>query len=145
MEILIEARGVEQSASLLERLARKGENGRLLLPSLIDQLLEAERDRFAGGVRWKRATPGTRSKDRRAGRDPRLLVNTGRLMDSLTRRGGRDQVLEIRPNELKFGTRVYYAVFHQKGRGVARRAPVGLTRKQKTSLIDELRKLLLED
>lgn len=147
MQVDVVVRGDEQTARLLDRLSRRLDDGRPQLVGLVDQLLAAERERFAGrGARWRRLAPATGYKDEQAGRDRRPLVLTGRLMRSLTVRGHRDQLIEVRPGVLRFGTRVYYARFHQKGRGgLPKRTVVGLTRDQKSSVVSELRSLLLGD
>jgi phage gpG-like protein len=140
MRVDVVVRGDEQAERLLGRLARRLEDGTPQLLGLVDQLIEAEQERFAGrGIRWRRLAPSTS----RQGRRP--LVLTGELMRSLTVRGYRGQIVEVRPGQLRFGTRVYYARFHQKGEGVPKRTVVGLTRIQKKSVVAELRSLLLED
>lgn len=147
MKVDLVVRGDEQTARLLERLTRRLDDGRPQLLGVVDQLLAAERARFAGrGARWRRLAPSTQAKDRQAGRDPRPLVLTGELMRSLTVRGHPQQRIEVRRDVLRFGTRVYYARFHHKGRGgLPRRTVVGLTRDQKSSVVSELRSLLLGD
>lgn len=146
MRVDVVVRGDRQASDLTRRLARRLSDGSPQLLGLVDQLLEAEQERFAGrGARWRKLSPLTVRKDRQQGRDPRPLVLTGELMRSLTVRGHPRQIVEVRPTQLRFGSSVYYARFHQRGEGTPRRTVVGLTRAQKHTIVAELRRLLLED
>lgn len=146
MQVDVVVRGDRQASELVGRLSRRLEDGRPQLLGLVDMLLGAERERFAGrGGRWRKLAPSTVKKDAREDRDPRPMVLTGELMRSLTVKGYRNQRVEVRPGELRFGTRVFYARFYQKGEGVPKRVVVGLTRVQRKAVVDELRSLLFED
>lgn len=146
MQVDVQVRGDREAVALTHRLSGRLADGTPKLLGLVDQLLEAQRDRFRGrGQRWKRLSPTTVAKDRQQGRDPRTLVLTGELMRSLTIRGHPQQIVRVSRGELRFGTRVYYARFHHRGEGNPKRTVVGLTRPQKRSVVDELRRLLLED
>jgi phage gpG-like protein len=144
VEIDAVVHGDRQAEALIERLSR-----RLAAPhlrGLVDQLLAAERERFAGvGPRWRPLAASTVARDVRGHRDPRPLVLTGTLMRSLTVRGAPHQIVRLTPSSLSFGTGLFYARFHQRGKGVPRRTVVGLTRVQRQSVVAELRRLLLED
>ncbi len=141
MNVELVIRGERQAIALLDRLARRLHDGTPQLFSLVDQLIEAERERFAGrGIRWRKLAPSTIRRKR----DPRPLVNTGELMRSLTTRGHAQQLVTVRPGELRFGTRLWYAQFPQKGKGQPKRTVVGLTRLQRKSVVHELRDLLVE-
>jgi phage gpG-like protein len=147
VEIDVVVRGDQEAERLLERLGRRLEDGRPQLLALVDQLLALERLRFMGqgGARWRKLAASTVAKDRQQHRDPRPMILTGRLMRSLTERGAPDQFIEVTPGMLRFGTRVYYARFHQRGKGVPRRAVVGATRRDRVLLVERLKALLLED
>lgn len=146
MQIDVVVRGDRQAAELVGRLSRRLADGRPQLLGLVDKLLHAERERFAGrGARWRRLAPATIRAKAREGHDPRTLVLTGELMRSLTIRGYRHQIIEVRPGQLRFGTRLWYAKFHNRGLGVPRRTVVGLTRVQRKDVVAELRRLLIGD
>jgi phage gpG-like protein len=145
MQIDIVVRGDRQAADLVERLSRRLEDGRPQLLGLVDMLLQSERRRFGGAVRWKQLARSTTRRDARGHRDPRPMRLTGRLAQSLTVRGAPGQILRVTPTSLRFGTSVYYASFHQRGKGVPKRTLVGLTRTERRDLVSELRHLLLED
>lgn len=147
-----------------DKLVRRLQDGRPALLGIVDLLLAAERERFSG-ARWAKVAPSTLARDARGHRDPRLMVVTGALMSSLTERGGPDQILTVTPDRLRFGTRIWYAIFHQKGsahpsRGrkhraapanrpagdlrLPRRPLVGVTRPQRAQIVSELSRLLFD-
>lgn len=135
-----------EAVALVGRLERRLDDNRTALQGLVDRILYFQRERFEGrGARWRKLSKQTLRLDREQGRDPRPLVLTGALMRSLTQRGARGQFLEISSNQLRFGTRIYYARFHKEGRGVPKRAPAGLTRVQRVELVERFRRLLIED
>lgn len=135
-----------ETAELVDRLSRRLADGRPQLLSLVDRLIAAERLRFMGvGQRWRRLAPATVRKDRQEGRNPQPMIVTGALLRSLTQVGDRDQIVRVRPGQLQFGTRVFYARFHQRGEGVPKRTVAGLTRQQRKGVVEDLRRLLLED
>lgn len=128
------------AAELLGRLGHRLQDGRSPFLGLLDQLIDAERERFEGrGARWRKIAPSTLRKDAQQGRDPRPMIATGDLRDSLTRRGDPQMIVRVKPGELIFGTRVWYARFHQRGEGQPKRTVVGLTRVQKQRLVESLR------
>lgn len=105
----------------LTRLSSRLRDDRPELLHTVDELLKAESERFADGE----------------------LIKTGRLMRSLTDRGGPDQVLVVGPHSLTFGTRVPYAAFHKKVR--SGKPLVGLTNPEKAAVRTEYKRRLLED
>lgn len=126
----------KQTNVVLERLVRRLQDQRPQLTRLVGVLLHIHRQRFAGvGVRWRKLKRGGHP----------TLIQSGDLMRSLTVAGHPLQTVVVRPNQLQFGTKVWYARFHQKGEGVPRRTVVGMTRTQRKSVVAELRRLLLED
>jgi phage gpG-like protein len=146
MSIKVVVTGDRRRADRLEGLARRLGDQRPQLRSLVGQLAAAEAARFAGmGVNWQPPAKSTLARDRRGGRNPKLLVNSGRLMTSLTTIGDPDMVLQARAHSLRFGTSVFYARFHQRGQGVPRRRVVGVTRTQRQSLVNQLQALLIGD
>jgi hypothetical protein len=146
VELDVTVTGGRGAHRLLARLVGRLEDGKPQLLSLLDQIMLAQRERFAGhGARWKRLAPSTVREKARGREDPRTLVASGKLMRSLTLPGAPGQVIEVRPGLLRFGTRIYYARFHHKGKGVPRRTVVGLTRIWRERLIARLRTALIED
>lgn len=146
LDVDVRVSGDKEAAALADRLAGRLSDGTPALRGLVDTLLEAQAERFvARGVTWKPTAASTRARDARGGRDPRLMVLTGALLRSLTVRGARGQVVRITATSLRFGTRIYYARFHQRGDGVPKRTVVGLTRLQRNAVVTELRQLLTRE
>jgi phage gpG-like protein len=125
--------GDKQVARELLRLGDRAADARPAWNAIIDRLLLLEREQFdseggraSGG--WKPLAPSTVADKARRDLDPRILHATGRLRDSLTRRTGGDAVRESHPNEMRFGTDVPYARYHQQGTGrMPRRREIELT------------------
>lgn len=145
MQVDINVRA-EEAQRLVSRLTNRMADNRPALHGIVDLLLEAQQDRFQGrGIRWRRLSEETVRLDRQQGRDPRPLRLTGRLMESLTKRGAPGQIVRFTPTSVTFGTNVFTAQFHHKGKGVPRRTVVGLTRLQRQGLVRELHQRLVED
>jgi hypothetical protein len=145
VQVDVLVRGDREAVEVVSRLARRLDDGRPALLGLVDRILYFQRERFEGrGARWRKLSPQTLRLDREQGRDPRPLVLTGALMRSLTQRGAPGQFLEISSDELRFGTRIWYAKFHKAGQGVPKRAPAGLTRVQRVELVERFRRHLLQ-
>lgn len=130
MELKIAIAGDHQAAARLDRLGQKAAHARPVLNRIVDQLIQLEQQRFDKG-RFKRLAPSTRRRKARHHQDPRPLRATGALMRSLTVKHGPNQLLQINNNELVFGTKVHYAVFHATGKGTPKRKPIDVTPKQR--------------
>ena len=61
----------------------------------------------------------------------KILHLTGRLESSLTEKASPDNVTELRPLEMKIGTKVPYALKHQRGYGLPQRKIIDLTVRQR--------------
>lgn len=130
MELRITINGDREAAARLQRLGDRAGNARPVLNKVVDQLIDVERQRFQSG-RFKRLAPSTRARKRREGLDPRPLRASGALMRSLTQRSAPNQLLQVSNTELVFGTKLYYARFHELGQGVPKRKPIDVTPKQR--------------
>jgi phage gpG-like protein len=98
-------------AAQLERLAGRVGDPRPALERMRAMLSAGEEQVWGGegaaiGFRWEPAVEPDRKSD------PALLVATGALRASLTEGGGGAPATEV---ELRFGTEVPYARFHQYG------------------------------
>lgn len=118
----------------------------------------------SGGSRWRDLKPATIAAKRRKGHDPRILRATGRLYGSLigaesatgvarhdlTGRfipGAKDHVEEVKPDSLRWGSRVEYGVFHQSSaprRVIPYRPPVRLTERRKREVVKAMQRSLVE-
>ncbi len=70
---------------------------------------------FEERSRWQELSPAYAKWKARHFPGRKILERTGRMKRSLTTKGGPDNVLEITPKSLSVGTRVPYAMYHQKG------------------------------
>lgn len=109
------------------RLREMGNRAILTEPALLkilDVFRESERALFSRGRSW---APNAGPTIARKGRnDP--LVMTGALEKSLTEAGDPNQLVEMNPDYLKFGSKLWYAHFaigtkHQPARTVVKLRP----------------------
>ncbi len=70
-----------------------------------------------GSGGWQPLADSTVKSKAARGLDPRIMHATLRLRRSLVDQGGADQLLEVTPSSLAYGTTVEYAKFHQQGGG----------------------------
>lgn len=70
---------------------------------------------FEERSRWQELSPAYGRWKARHYPGRKILELTGRLKNSLTTKGGPDNVLEITRDTLSVGTRVPYAMYHQTG------------------------------
>lgn len=131
MRLELDAFGDKQVAREILRFGDRATDARPAWNSIIGQLerleaaqFDSEGARASGG--WAPLAPATVAEKARRGLDRRILHATGALRASLTRHSD-DAIRESHPNEMRFGTTVPYAVFHQRGRGVPQRRSVELT------------------
>lgn len=95
---------------------------------------------------WKPLKPATVRAKARRGLDPRILHATGALRRSLTRRGDTNQLLELRPDEMRFGSRLVYAAAHQRPRPTSplpQRRPLEFTERAKRQIIRTLQRWIV--
>ena len=84
---------------------------------IVKDFHEIERKQFDseggyGSGGWKALAPSTLKQKERAGFPTTIMVRTGKLKESLISKTG-DTVEEVRPLELRVGTEVSYAIYHQ--------------------------------
>jgi phage gpG-like protein len=134
MRLLLDVAGDRQLDRTLLRMAGRADDMSDALGAVGDMLAGAETRQFSsqgtyasGG--WAPLAPSTLARKAALGQGDRILVATGELRDSLTRRtGGGNALREVTPSSLVFGTTVPYARFHQQGTGrMPQRRPLELT------------------
>jgi phage gpG-like protein len=144
VRVQLTARGFGVAAAHLEGVGSRAASPVGALRDVATVLRAGERTRFASGRGWRRLDPDTRSRKSRMNLPAQRLVGTGRLRRSLTERGG-ENIETVRPTELRFGTRVPYARYHQTGLGgVPRRRLVMVSREQRTRIHFILRDYIVE-
>lgn len=125
MRLSVEASGAERAARRLRILGGRADDARPAMREARDELAAGNLSRMSSGRGLKRLAPATRQRKSRLGQSSRPLHATGALEDSL-RPGGRGNVSELDASGLKYGTSVFYARFHQQGKGVPRRRVISV-------------------
>ena len=125
----------------LLRVGARAVDARPAFKAVADYMIDETEKQFAsegghasGG--WAHLKPITLAGKARRGEDPRILHATHRLVDSLTDRGSADMILETTADELRYGSRVPYAAFHQRGTSsMPRRRPIEFTEPAKRNIV----------
>src|SRR5215475_9448367 len=119
LQLDIEQKGVEDSARLLYGMAKQGADPRPAFRQILDELRLAEDPWFRsrGQGTWPQLADVTKDDKMRLGYPSDPLVRTGYMGASLTMRSGRGTVRVATQNQMRFGTRVFYANFHRYGTG----------------------------
>lgn len=125
----ISARGSKFSKYHLEQLGDRASDARRAMDDVQDIFRRAEAERLASGGRgrWPKLAASTKDKKAQLGQDPRLLYVSGALWRSLTKEHDPNQIADASPAAMRFGTKVHYARFHDRGEGVPKRKLIALT------------------
>jgi phage gpG-like protein len=106
------------------------------------QQFQSEGGYGAGG--WVPLAPSTIERKEKGGYPMDILVRTGELRQAMAGEGGA-AIEEIRPLEMRLGTTLAYARFHQKGtRGMPARPIIMLPEEQKTRWHKIIQKYLVQ-
>lgn len=136
----IETRGVARTTHAFKDVGKRGAN---IAPAAfkvrtIFRKAEAARFDSQGHGTWPGLADATKERKRQRNQDPRVMRATNALYKSLTAANARDQVDERGPAELRFGTTVPYAGFHNTGKGVPKRALIDLTHGERRRIDEAL-------
>jgi phage gpG-like protein len=148
LNLTIQFDGEVQFSRTFTRFTEQLRDLRDIWPGVIPDFQEFAREQFRGeGVgdtgSWPALSPPYAAWKARHFPGKPILQRTGRLVDSVTGRT-RDTLIEAKPDSLEFGTRVPYAVFHQRGSGrLKRRKVFDLNERQRTRLMKTIQKRLL--
>ena len=118
MRIELTTTGDKQITTKLLAGARRALNLDPALRDTADELRRAA-DREFRAQRWLPLRPNTVRRKREEGLDPRILIATGAMRESLTTRHG-GNIERVSGNQLDFGSSVYYLEFTQRRRPVLR-------------------------
>lgn len=133
--VRISAPNADEISRRLRRYATQIEDARPAFTLMVRALRRSEQETFSSqgaalGSRWPAAADPARKVD------PRLLVASGDLMNSLAGQTG-ESVAEIGPTRMKFGTGVPYGRFHEYGTGRMPARPfLGLSDNQARELLN---------
>jgi phage gpG-like protein len=128
VKFTVEQKGAYEAAAHLHRLGARGADIRPTQERVRGVYLQSTERRFRsrGDGTWPPLQDSSRERKARAGVDPRPLRWTQALFESLTLQSGPDQINQADPTEMRFGTDVPYARFHDRGAGVPRRKLIEL-------------------
>lgn len=134
MRVDIRVTGVRQAARRLDGLGDRAGDMRLAFHEIAGELMAGERRQFTSQSGWRPLAASTRERKRRQGKSLRVLHDSGSLERALTTRGAPGQLLDVKPDSVRFGIKggrsdVYYGRFHEHGKGVPRRQIVVVTRR----------------
>jgi phage gpG-like protein len=152
MRIVFEVAGDVQVNRDILRVGAYARDARPAFAAIADLIMDETALQFAtqgahasGG--WAPLKPATIAEKERAGFGSRgILERTLRLEESLTVKGDPDMILDIRPDELAFGSRVPYAGAHQNpkpGSHLPQRRPVELTEEARRTFIKILQRWII--
>jgi hypothetical protein len=130
----------EDFAVHVDTVGERADHLRPIFEDIVDKMMARERRLFetrgaSGGTYWSPLKPSTIAgkgggtfHHRRAGRasipyPDRPLWRYGDLVDSLSRRGHRDQILDFHDDGFEFGTKHEAAGFHDSGTSKMPRRP----------------------
>ena len=117
----IQQRGVPEATRELRQVGERGSDMRRIGGKVRTVYRGATQRQFESKSGWPPLAGSTKERKARDGLDPRPLRATGALYRSMTASSAADQIDVREPDELRFGTTVPYAQFHEYGRGVPQR------------------------
>jgi len=116
--------GADKAAKTINDTGKRANNVKPAGSKIRTAYREAEAQIFrqnGGAVAWEALKDSTRAAKKRRGQDHGILRASGALYKSLVAARAAYQVDDRQPHELRFGTTLPYADYHESGRGQARR------------------------
>jgi len=143
-EVVIHEEGALKAAVDVAELAVRAEDTMPVWPELNGIFHADEERRFASsGPGWAQLAQGTLENKARLGQSSAILRATERLKRSLTTAAGIEP--SARPGEIRFGTDVPYARFHQFGTvNMPRREVVGISPVAARAMVQVLSRWIAE-
>lgn len=143
MRVEILQRGVVKAYRELDDLHDRASDVRPAWDAIMEDLQDASRSQFQTGRGWAPTDEDTKARDARGGRDPRLMRVSGALENSLTQDNARGAIRDKTPREMRYGTSIFYAAFHQFGQGVPERKLVDVDARMEKKMAKRLENYLL--
>ena len=151
MRFDFEVDGDVQVSRKLLRLGEYAGDATPVFDSMADDIIKLTKRQFdtqgsSGSGGWDQLKPETirRKANHKPPLDPRILRATGALFNSLTSRGGSNQILETKKDSLTFGTKLPYSGVHQRGGGsVPQRRPVEFSKRDRNGLVKSLQRYIM--
>jgi hypothetical protein len=126
----IQTTGADKAAKSINDTGKRADNAKPAAAKIRTAYREVEAEIFArdgGAVAWKKLEDSTREAKRRRNQDHGILRASGALYKALTAQRAKYQVDDRQPHELKFGTTLPYAEYHEVGKGQAKRPTQAFT------------------
>lgn len=120
--VVIHIVGIEELRLRTTRLEKRIADPAIAYNRIADDMMKVIRLNFTsqgrrGGGSWQGINKAWRNRKIKELKDPRILIKSGRLMNSWTIRGNRDQKLAFTPTGFTLDSDVPYGIFHQEGSG----------------------------
>lgn len=148
MQITVEAHGTKSARDVLADLARRANDARPVWRAVADAVQDAERLRFNlnGQGDWPPLEAITQSTKSRKHLDPRALRASNTLFHSLTEPHARGAVRDFgNRRQMRFGTDLFYAHFHDQGEGVTQRELIRLDERAQRRIAELIGRYLVGD
>jgi phage gpG-like protein len=132
--------GTQESAAVLNSVGGRGADARPAWP-VIFKLMQAdtaERFNRDGEGDWQKLAASTIDAKARKHQDPRIMRASGALYKSLTGDTGRGALRRKSRYQMRYGTSVFYARFHQTGKGVPKRELITVDAALTRQIVDAL-------
>lgn len=147
MEFQFEASGDRLISRRFERFADRSVAAAPAFQRIADNFRGYERRLFdsegvSGGRKWDELAASTVKAKAAADQDPRILRATGALRNSLVLKRDPEHEEVVADDFLLFGSKLDYAGYHQRGRGVPTRKPLQFTEAQKKRVLKTLQRYI---
>jgi phage gpG-like protein len=121
MEFFLEVMGTKMVQTRFNRMGAAALSARPAFAQIAEYLFGIEVKTFEGqgrrgGGSWRRDTPEWLDRKIKMGQDPRINLASHALMESVTKPGATGQILKIRDQSLRLGSKLPYAAVSQKNR-----------------------------
>lgn len=129
----IKTTGEVKAAKAINDTGKRANDARPAASKVRTAYREAEVEIFrsnGGAKAWQQLKETTRENKRRRNQDHGILRASGALYKALTASRAKYQVDDRAPHEFRFGTTLPYALYHEEGKGQAKRQTQAFTQAQ---------------
>lgn len=141
MKLEVKPRGVRKTYEALNGIGERGNDARPAWPFVMRELQRSEKRKFdtqGANDHWPAVAKSTLERDARGKRDPKLMRVTGALEKTLTADRAKGAIRRRAKTQMRYGTSLFYAHFHQVGQGVPRRVLLRMEPNQVQAAADTL-------
>lgn len=132
--------GTQNAAAVLESVGGRGADARPAWPTIFGLMQVDTKERFdtRGAGKWDALADATVETKARKHLDPRIMRARGALERSLVADRGRGALRRKSRYQMRYGTTVFYAQFHQEGHGVPKRLLIDVNANMQTLIVRAL-------